>query len=76
MKFSVWIFFAITVYVGIYFSLTVSNLWILFSAFCIVHLGLFRAYREFLNPNLYSVCAGLHIILIVVLNVYFGQPAV
>lgn len=75
MRFAVWVFFATTVYVGIYCSLTVSNLWILFSAFSIAHLGLFRAYREFLNPKVYPICAVLHLILIGVLNVYFRQPA-
>ncbi|XDD50052.1 hypothetical protein AB3N59_17065 [Leptospira sp. WS92.C1] len=73
MKIAFGFFLIVILYVSFYFSLTVSNVWILLSIFSIVHIGLFQAYREILNPKIYFFCSILHIASILAMNLYFKQ---
>ncbi|EMJ94858.1 hypothetical protein [Leptospira alstonii] len=67
------IFFLLVVYLSVYFSLTVFNLWILLSTFSAVHIGLFQTFREYLNVKFYLFLAILHLFIVVCLNLYFRQ---
>ncbi|AOP35607.1 hypothetical protein A0128_18215 [Leptospira tipperaryensis] len=73
MKFTLGILFLFVVYLSVYFSLTISNLWILLSTFSVVHIGLFQAYRESLSLKFYLLCSILHLLSILLMNLYFRQ---
>ncbi|MBM9579575.1 hypothetical protein JWG45_20730 [Leptospira sp. 201903070] len=73
MKFTFGILFLLVVYLSVYFSLTISNLWILLSTFSVVHIGLFQSYRETLNLKFYLLCSSLHLLSILLMNLYFRQ---
>ncbi|EMJ61350.1 MULTISPECIES: hypothetical protein [Leptospira] len=67
------IFFLLVVYLSFYFSLTIFNLWILLSAFSIVHMGFFQTFREYLNLKFYLFVTILHLFVVTCLNLYFRQ---
>ncbi|AYV55776.1 hypothetical protein [Leptospira kmetyi] len=67
------IFFLLVVYISVYFSLTVFNLWILISTFSVVHIGLFQTFREHLNFKFYLFAAVFHLTAVLCLNLYFRQ---
>ncbi|TGL79993.1 hypothetical protein [Leptospira yasudae] len=69
------ILFLLVVYLSVYFSLTVFNLWILLSTFAAVHIGLFQTFRERLNLKFYFILSVVHLIAVLCLNLYFRQPA-
>ncbi|RHX87973.1 hypothetical protein [Leptospira stimsonii] len=73
MKFTFVILFLLVVYLSVYFSLTIANLWILLSTFSVVHIGLFQAYREKLSLKFYLLCSSLHLFSILLMNFYFRQ---
>ncbi|PJZ54501.1 hypothetical protein [Leptospira adleri] len=73
MKFTFVILFLLVVYLSVYFSLTISNLWILISTFSVVHIGLFQAYRERLSLKFYLLCSLIHLFSILLMNLYFRQ---